>query len=303
MRKFFIAIFFAFALPLVMMGQDIIVKRDGSTIISKVLEVTTDSIKYKKQSNFNGPTYTMNLSDVLSINYANGQKDTFNKPVQAASQIKESHMTQEDLYINDGIISEYNDRTVISKLKKSNKQAKWVCRLLRVHPSSVVGNNDGRLHINIEQTKVFSSTTASFSLSVENTSDEMMYVDLGSSFFRQLKTANTYYVNSSTTTTEGIMVGNGISSSTSTTVYADRIITIPPHFVYKMKAKDFYNSEIVFPYKSDFRIGDRFTYPYPEDPKETPWEFIVSYAMENDLNKMRKLDLCLYISEEISVKA
>ena len=60
MRKFFIAIFFAFALPLVMMGQDIIVKRDGSTIISKVLKVTTDSIKYKKQSSFNGPTYTMN---------------------------------------------------------------------------------------------------------------------------------------------------------------------------------------------------------------------------------------------------
>lgn len=38
-------------------AQDVIVKRDGSTIISKVLEVNTGDIKYKKFSNQGGPTY------------------------------------------------------------------------------------------------------------------------------------------------------------------------------------------------------------------------------------------------------
>ena len=38
-------------------SQDIIVKKDGSTIISKVLEVGTSEIKYKKVSNQDGPTY------------------------------------------------------------------------------------------------------------------------------------------------------------------------------------------------------------------------------------------------------
>ena len=37
-------------------AQDVVVKRDGSTIIAKVLEVNQDNIKYKKFSNQNGPT-------------------------------------------------------------------------------------------------------------------------------------------------------------------------------------------------------------------------------------------------------
>ena len=53
-------------------AQDIIVKKDGSTIVSKVLEVNTDNIKYKKFSNQNGPTYTINLTDVMAVNYENG---------------------------------------------------------------------------------------------------------------------------------------------------------------------------------------------------------------------------------------
>ena len=59
-------------------AQDVIVKKDGSTIISKVLEVTIADIKYKKFSNQNGPTYTISKSDVMAINYENGEKDVFN---------------------------------------------------------------------------------------------------------------------------------------------------------------------------------------------------------------------------------
>ena len=59
-------------------AQDIVVKKDGSTILAKVLEVNQDNIKYKKFSNPNGPTYTIGLSDVMAVNYENGEKDTFN---------------------------------------------------------------------------------------------------------------------------------------------------------------------------------------------------------------------------------
>lgn len=59
-------------------AQDVIVKRDGSTIISKVLEVNTGDIKYKKFSNQGGPTYTIDKAEVMAINYENGEKDVFN---------------------------------------------------------------------------------------------------------------------------------------------------------------------------------------------------------------------------------
>ena len=48
-------------------AQDVIVKRDGSTILSKVLEVNTSEIKYKKFSNQDGPTYTINKSEIIIL--------------------------------------------------------------------------------------------------------------------------------------------------------------------------------------------------------------------------------------------
>ena len=57
-------------------AQDIIVKKDGSTIMSKVLEIGTSEIKYKKFSNQQGPIYTIARSDVMAINYENGEKES-----------------------------------------------------------------------------------------------------------------------------------------------------------------------------------------------------------------------------------
>ena len=58
-------------------AQDVILMKDGNTIVSKILEITASDIKYKKFSNLEGPTYTISKADVKVINYANGEKDSF----------------------------------------------------------------------------------------------------------------------------------------------------------------------------------------------------------------------------------
>ena len=103
-------------------AQDVIVKQDGSTILSKVTEIGTTEVKYKKFSNQNGPTYSILKSDIQAINYENGEKGTFDdaKPVQAATIIQTQTLsfgvnpnlaednlnqiiTEEDEFINDKI--------------------------------------------------------------------------------------------------------------------------------------------------------------------------------------------------------
>lgn len=85
-------------------AQDVIVKKDGSTIMSKVLEIGTNEIKYKKFSNQEGPTYTVLSSDVLAINYENGEKETF-------------QVTNEDATVEPNTISEGdNPDTKVIKL-------------------------------------------------------------------------------------------------------------------------------------------------------------------------------------------
>ena len=59
-------------------AQDVILKKDNTTVLSKVLEVTSTEIKYKKWSNQDGPTYTISRTEVTSINYQNGDVDKFN---------------------------------------------------------------------------------------------------------------------------------------------------------------------------------------------------------------------------------
>ena len=48
-------------------AQDVIVKKDGTTIISKILEIGTSEIKYKNFSNLEGPIYGISRSDVMRI--------------------------------------------------------------------------------------------------------------------------------------------------------------------------------------------------------------------------------------------
>lgn len=58
---------------------DILYKTNGDEIKVKVLEVEETKIKYKKCDNLEGPTYSMNISEVFMIKYVNGTKDVFNK--------------------------------------------------------------------------------------------------------------------------------------------------------------------------------------------------------------------------------
>ena len=58
-------------------AQDVIVKTDNSTVLSKVLEISSTEIKYKKWDNQEGPIYSINRSEGISIKYQNGEVVTF----------------------------------------------------------------------------------------------------------------------------------------------------------------------------------------------------------------------------------
>lgn len=80
-----------------------IVKKDGSTIVCRVVELTSTEITYKKWSDLNGSNYVMDCSLASAINYENGKK------------VKLSEVT--NLYKpnnqNDGV-QQYNDKALLA---------------------------------------------------------------------------------------------------------------------------------------------------------------------------------------------
>ena len=73
----FVTIFPLLCVAEMVTAQDVILKKDNTTVLSKVIEVTSTEIKYKKWSNQDGPTYSIDRSEVSSINYENGEVESF----------------------------------------------------------------------------------------------------------------------------------------------------------------------------------------------------------------------------------
>lgn len=75
---------------------DNIILKDGSEISGITEEVGNTEIRYKKCSNLNGPTFTINKSKVLMIKYRNGTKDIItNESIEGDSSVKEKKTVDE----------------------------------------------------------------------------------------------------------------------------------------------------------------------------------------------------------------
>lgn len=68
MRKIIVLLLFGF-LGVALSAQDIITKKDGTTLDVKVLTATPDGVKYRIMSEHNGPVYFISSEDFTKIQY------------------------------------------------------------------------------------------------------------------------------------------------------------------------------------------------------------------------------------------
>ena len=247
-------------------AQDVVVKKDGSTILAKVLEVNQDNIKYKKFSNPNGPTYTIGLSDVMTVNYENGEKDNFNN-IESNTQKQKEHAygliekTADNNNIT--IIAQHNRTYQIKNDKEKQKSlAKYCLIFFGAKSSSIMSNEDIEMKFVrrvISTPYLFWSVCPKYYISIRNKTDRTVYIDKGNCFRLYNNGKYFIYYNNSEQTTvndgksngvsvglgsiagvlgiggtigelaNGINVGGSSSYSVSTTYSQNRIIAVPPH--------------------------------------------------------------------------
>lgn len=98
-------------------AQDVLVKKDGSTILVKVLKVTETEVEYKDFNNQDGPTRVISITNLLSINYQNGQKESFSVP----SSTHKSPVQTPDIVTKETVTKFSNDQQLM-QMYKSSKQ-------------------------------------------------------------------------------------------------------------------------------------------------------------------------------------
>lgn len=79
------------------LGKDVILLRSGEEINSKVLNVSTKEITYKKSDFLDGPTYSIETSTVFMITYSNGNKDIVKIEEQNKEISSETGLTDGEL--------------------------------------------------------------------------------------------------------------------------------------------------------------------------------------------------------------
>ena len=246
-------------------AQDVIIKKDDSTILAKVLEVDETNIKYKKYSNQSGPTYTISIANVRAINYQNGEKEDFGHasatPTTQESSSSARYIQKSADERNAELFSLYNKYySPTAKLQKAKGSTKYYMLIFGVKSSSIMSNED------IEMTFVRAVAPLAYRhshvicyINIKNKTDKTIYIDRGNCF-RILNdgTFYCYYEPTEQTTVNmggghgislglgsvagalgiggavgqlagGISVGSGTSHSVSTTYLQERIISIPPH--------------------------------------------------------------------------
>ena len=75
-------------------AQDLIVRRDSSRVEAKVTEISTETVRYKRCSNPDGPTYVLPTAQIDRIRYANGETERFAPaaPAQPETEIGRAHV-------------------------------------------------------------------------------------------------------------------------------------------------------------------------------------------------------------------
>lgn len=180
-------------------AQDVVVKKDGSTILAKVLEVNQDNIKYKKFSNQNGPTYTINLSDVMSVNYENGEKEDFNNSsiTNDANQGNEAKEIIKDAAPNNSeLLNLYaKDYHLNPSYKLKDKETSFGIAFLSFSNSSILSNDEIEIYLERDQTQhpdntmfgtfnanLKSSPLFRYDIVFKNKTSKIIYVDLANCF-------------------------------------------------------------------------------------------------------------------------
>ena len=80
-----LVLLFAAVCPFIALAQDKIITKKGETIAAKVLEISTDEVKYKKADNLKGPTYIAQKAELQAIEYENGAKEVYSTTIAPKS--------------------------------------------------------------------------------------------------------------------------------------------------------------------------------------------------------------------------
>ena len=270
-------------------AQDKLITQTGDVKIVYNVEVGTNKVFYTLENKKDAPIQQIAKQDVLTIIHPDGSKEMFGvgestppPPTVHQTPATTVAISNDEKAINDSLMTKYNGQLVTyinDKVKEKKKTACASYLLPRLKKGSIIGdaNIESEINIKVVRDRWFSYND-NYYVTLKNKTDKTIYIDLGNTFFIRGSESSPYYVPSATsstsgkegsvglnvgsvaqalgvggvagTITNGVNVGGGVSSSLTTTTYAQRFIAIPPmstkqlapQLIFPMSCESLYNN-------------------------------------------------------------
>ena len=110
-------------LPLGAWAQDVIVRKDGSTVVCRVEKVSDTDVTYKLWNDLKGSSYIIDKSLVSAINYENGTKTIFDDVTETAQAKSAKPMTDDEL------VKILNEEEAVRTVKRARRKEKLYKRM------------------------------------------------------------------------------------------------------------------------------------------------------------------------------
>lgn len=230
----------------IVVAQDMIVTNDGTIIKAKVTKVGATEVEYKKWTNQDGPIYTVKVSNLIAINYQNGEKDTFSNLPSNSQQIATANtqntgnvqvtvesLSPEARAANEAIMTKLNAPIELVYPEKhkediGKKDAGAAYIVYGLKRNSVISNEDieiiGKIGCLSKINKnapaqwkegdtdlAINKTNPAIKISIRNKSDKILFIDLGTTYIGSMGNVTCYYVPSSTSSSHGTSGGASIN--------------------------------------------------------------------------------------------
>ena len=223
----------------IVVAQDMIVTNDGTIIKAKVTKVGATEVEYKKWTNQDGPIYTVKVSNLIAINYQNGEKDTFSNLPSNSQQIATTNtqatgnvqvtvesLSPEARTANEAIMAKLNAPVELvypakhkDDIGKKDAGAAYIVYGLK--SNSVIANEDieiiGKIGCLYKENKNAPAqwkegyTNPAIKISIRNKSDKILFIDLGTTYIGSMGNVTCYYVPSSTSSSHGTSGGASVN--------------------------------------------------------------------------------------------
>lgn len=262
MKKFIICIV-GLCVSLSIQSQDVIITKEGDALKVYDLEVSSTSVFYRESSGSNAPIIRKQKADLLMIKYKNGKKEIFGDAIEYSkvsvsqenkqnNSITPVEYTLEDKEANAAALKKWQEKIPDYIGKSKNKPAVILYCVLRPSAESVFADSNVEMSVKsiYKECEVYkiSLDEANFLITVKNKTKNTIFLDLGNSFFVRGEQSEPYYIPTAESSTTGTSTGLGInigpvigiagtSKYNTTTVYTQRVISIPPMSSKDLQAK------------------------------------------------------------------